>query len=73
MASALPTLSEAELDDMENRFAGGPRKAWETRDNAKYHDYYKLLSGEQIKGLQELYKWDYTLFNYSSDPFHDKW
>ena len=66
--SAMPAITDDDLNSMEKKLLGGPRKIWETRGNSPYHDYYSSLTSEQIEGLQKLYKWDCLLFNYTTDP-----
>ena len=75
--SAMPNLTEDKLIELEEKFSGGPRREWETRGSSsssnlpKYADYYSLLTSHQIEDLQRIYKWDYILYNYNSNPLYD--
>jgi len=69
--SAMPGVTKTNLNQLEQQFSGGPRKTWESRDNSKYADYYSLLTSHQIEDLQRIYKWDYLLYNYNSNPLYD--
>lgn len=73
MKSARPRLSANELQDLLDKFRGGPRRPWEVVGAAEKHlrlaHYFHSLSEKSMSALQDIYKWDILLHSYKLHPF----